>query len=66
MNHASDTLVTDMELFAAALFQRKVLVIQRRNKVVLLYPGTIEQYDEERVRINSVYYKRNECDFHVL
>jgi hypothetical protein len=55
-----------MELFAAALFQRKVLVIQRRNNVVLLYPGTIEQYDDERVRINSVYYKRNECDFHVL
>lgn len=66
MNHASDTLVTDMELFAAALFQRKVLVIQRRNNVVLLYPGTIEQYDEERVRINGSYYKRNECDFHVL
>ncbi|MBC8079723.1 MAG: hypothetical protein H7X86_05225 [Gorillibacterium sp.] len=66
MNNASDTLVTDMELFAAALFQRKVLVIQRRNNVVLLYPGKIEQYDEDVVCISGAHYKRNECDFHML
>ena len=66
MNNASDTLVTDMELFAAALFQRKVLVTQRRNNVILLYPGKIEQYDEDEVRISGATYKRSECDFHML
>ena len=66
MKNASDTLVTDMELFAAALFQRKVLVTQRKNNVVLLYPGLIDQYDEEQVRISGAYYRRSECDFHML
>lgn len=66
VNNASDTLVTDTELFAAALYQCKVLVIQRKNNVFLLYPGKIEKFDDDYVVVNGSFYRRGECDFYMV
>lgn len=65
MSNASNVLVTDTELFAAALFRRRVLVVQRTNNVILLYPGIIEKYDDEEVCVSGAYYKRSECSFQI-
>lgn len=66
MHSTPHLLVTDSELFAAALLDWKVLVLQRRNHVTLVYPGTVERFDPERVRVNGVDYSRSECEFHIL
>ena len=65
MSNATNSLVTDIEFFAAALFRRKVLVVQRTNNVIILYPGIIEKYDEDTVYVNGTCYKRSECSFHI-
>lgn len=66
MNSSPRLLVTDSELFAAALLDWKVLVLQRRNHVTLVFPGIVERFDPKRVRVNGVDYSRSDCEFHIL
>ncbi|MEO3946975.1 hypothetical protein [Gorillibacterium sp. CAU 1737] len=64
MHSAPHLLETDSELFAAALLEWKVLVLQRRNQVTLVYPGKVERFDPQSVRVNGVTYSRQDCEFH--
>jgi hypothetical protein len=66
MHPQSKTISTDMELFAAALAQRKVSVMQRTADdiyAILEYGGIIERYTKQSVKINGSYYLREECEF---
>ncbi|WP_040950178.1 hypothetical protein [Gorillibacterium massiliense] len=65
MSNTAKPLVTDIELFAAALLRRRILVVQRTNNVILLYPGIIEKYDEDTVCVSGSCYKRSECSFQI-
>ncbi|WP_058302253.1 hypothetical protein [Gorillibacterium timonense] len=66
MHSSPHLLVTDSELFAAALLDWKVLVLQHRNQVTLVYPGMVERFDPDWVRVNGIDYSRRDCEFHIL
>jgi len=66
MHSSPRLLVTDSELFAAALLEWNILVLQRRNHVTLVYPGTVERFDPDYVRVNGIDYSRSKCEFHIL
>ncbi|KIL42369.1 hypothetical protein SD70_02225 [Gordoniibacillus kamchatkensis] len=71
---SSKTLSSDMELFAAALLQRKVSVWGRTaddSYVLLDAGGIIEKYSPDSVKIRfgpgerREYYLRGECEFRI-
>ncbi|MEC0233615.1 hypothetical protein P4H71_04500 [Paenibacillus kribbensis] len=68
MNHTYKVLKSDIELFAAALSQVRVYVVQplREDLIsVVDYGGTIEKFSPESVKIAGAYYMRNQFEFRV-
>lgn len=62
------TLITDIELFAAALAQARVSVLLKVDDGTLQlveYGGPIEKYSPVAVRIGGVYYAREVHVFHI-
>jgi hypothetical protein len=60
------TLKTDVELFAAAIHQRKVTVIQRDKKAGTEYihedGAIIEKFNADSVKVGGAYYFRQVCE----
>ncbi|QDY85955.1 hypothetical protein FQU75_22900 [Paenibacillus polymyxa] len=68
MNHTYIVLESDIELFAAALSQVKVYVVQSLGEdfiSVIYYGGTIEKFSPDSVKIAGAYYIRNQFEFRV-
>ncbi|WP_311077945.1 hypothetical protein [Paenibacillus polymyxa] len=68
MNHTYRVLKSDIELFAAALSQVRVYVVQSlREDIVSVidYGGTIEKFSPDSVKIAGAYYMRNQFEFRV-
>ncbi|WP_342429120.1 hypothetical protein [Paenibacillus sp. FSL L8-0158] len=68
MNHTYKVLKSDVELFAAALSQVKVYVVQLLGEdfiSVVDYGGTIERFSADSVKIAGAYYIRNQFEFRV-
>ncbi|KAF6650901.1 hypothetical protein ACT3XG_02500 [Paenibacillus polymyxa] len=68
MNHTYKVLKSDIGLFAAALNQARVYVVQslREDMVsVVDYGGTIEKVSPDSVKIAGAYYIRNQFEFRV-
>ncbi|AJE54189.1 hypothetical protein [Paenibacillus polymyxa] len=68
MNHTYKVLKSDIELFAAALSQVRVYVVQSlREDIVSVidYGGTIEKFSPVSVKIAGAYYIRNQFEFRV-
>lgn len=68
MNHTYKVLKSDIELFAAALNQARVYVVQLlgENMVsVVDYGGTIEKFSPDTIKIAGAYYMRNQFEFRV-
>ncbi|MFC7559903.1 hypothetical protein ACFQ5D_09300 [Paenibacillus farraposensis] len=68
MNHTYKVLKSDVELFAAALSQVRVYVIQPLNEDIVSvvdYGGTIEKFSPESIKINGSYFFRNQFEFRV-
>ncbi|MBY7735378.1 hypothetical protein MJ749_13180 [Paenibacillus polymyxa] len=68
MKHTYRVLNSDIELFAAALSQVRVYVVQslREDMVsVVDYGGTIEKFSPDSVKIAGAYYIRNQFEFRV-
>ncbi|UMY55384.1 MULTISPECIES: hypothetical protein [Paenibacillus] len=68
MKHTYRVLNSDIELFAAALNQARVYVVQslREDMVsVVDYGGTIEKFSPDTIKIAGAYYMRNQFEFRV-
>ncbi|WP_346836023.1 hypothetical protein [Paenibacillus polymyxa] len=68
MNHTYKVLKSDVELFAAALSQVKVYVVQSLGEdfiSVIDYGGTIEMFSPNSVKIAGAYYIRNQFEFRI-
>ncbi|WP_342426522.1 hypothetical protein [Paenibacillus sp. FSL L8-0158] len=68
MNHTYKVLKSDIELFAAALSQVKVYIVQLLGEdfiSVVDYGGTIEKFSPDSVKIAGAYYIRNQFEFRV-
>ncbi|WP_043890711.1 hypothetical protein [Paenibacillus sp. Aloe-11] len=68
MNHKYKVLRSDIELFAAALSQVRVYVVQSlsEDKVeVVAYGGAVEKIMPESIKINGSYFFRNQFEFRV-
>ncbi|SPY16074.1 Uncharacterised protein [Paenibacillus polymyxa] len=68
MNHTYKVLKSDIELFAAALKQVRVYVVQPLGKDlidIVDYGGPVEKYTPESIKINGSYFFRNQFEFRV-
>ncbi|KYG95669.1 hypothetical protein [Paenibacillus polymyxa] len=68
MNHTYKVLKSDIELFAAALNQTRVYVVQSLGEdmvSVVDYGGTVEKFSPDSVKIAGAYYIRNQFEFRV-
>ncbi|MBZ6441741.1 hypothetical protein [Paenibacillus polymyxa] len=68
MNHTYKVLKSDIELFAAALSQARVYVVQSLGEdliTVVDYGGSIEKFSPDIIKISGVYYMRNQFEFRV-
>ncbi|MCP3746698.1 hypothetical protein [Paenibacillus sp. A3M_27_13] len=68
MNHTYKVLKSEIELFAAALNQTRVYVVQSLGEdmvSVVDYGGTIEKFSPDSVKIAGAYYIRNQFEFRV-
>ncbi|WP_225999313.1 hypothetical protein [Paenibacillus sp. BJ-4] len=68
MNHTYKVLKSDIELFAAALNQVRVYVVQLLSEdlvSVVDYGGTLEKFSPDSVKIAGAYYMRNQFEFRV-
>ncbi|MGW8444320.1 hypothetical protein ACWGXJ_25780 [Paenibacillus sp. S33] len=68
MNHTYKVLKSDIELFAAALNQARVYVVQLLGEdmvSVVDYGGTIEKFSPDTIKIAGAYYMRNQFEFRV-
>ncbi|MFS8215529.1 hypothetical protein [Paenibacillus polymyxa] len=68
MNHTYKVLKSDIGLFAAALNQVRVYVVQSLGEDVVSvvdYGGTIEKFSPDSVKIAGAYYIRNQFEFRV-
>ncbi|QNR64997.1 hypothetical protein IAQ67_13755 [Paenibacillus peoriae] len=68
MNHTYKVLKSDIELFAAALSQVRVYVVQPLDEDlidIVDYGGPIERYTPESIKINGSYYFRKQFEFRV-
>lgn len=64
--HAMKTLISDIELFAAALAQVRVSICVRDNfgrVVIVNYGGPIERYTKVSVKVGGVNYARSMYEF---
>ncbi|APB72148.1 hypothetical protein PPYC1_18010 [Paenibacillus polymyxa] len=65
MNHTYKVLKSDIELFAAALSQIRVYVVQSLGEDVLSvvdYGGTVEKFSPDTIKIAGAYYMRNQFE----
>ncbi|MGW8439837.1 hypothetical protein ACWGXJ_02355 [Paenibacillus sp. S33] len=68
MNHAYKVLKSDRELFAAALSQVRVYVVQPLGEGlidIVDYGKAVENITPESVKINGSYFFRNQFEFRV-
>ncbi|WP_080942877.1 hypothetical protein [Paenibacillus polymyxa] len=68
MNHTYKVLKSDIELFAAALSQARVYVVQPLGKDlidIVDYGGPLEKFTPESVKISGMYYMRGQFEFRV-
>ncbi|WP_025717357.1 hypothetical protein [Paenibacillus sp. 1-18] len=68
MNHTYKVLKSDIELFAAALSQVRVYVVQPLSEdmiEVVDYGGAIEKITPESIKINGSYFFRKQFEFRV-
>lgn len=68
MKQTFKTLITDADLFVAALSQTKVNVFRiREGKPAALvdYSGPLQKWTPEYVKLGDIYYKRNRFEFRV-
>ncbi|MMZ48478.1 hypothetical protein D1872_101500 [compost metagenome] len=68
MNHTYKVLKSDIELFAAALSQVRVYVVQPLGKDlidIVDYGGIVEKITPESIKINGSYFFRNQFEFRV-
>ncbi|WP_418027045.1 hypothetical protein [Paenibacillus sp. JJ1722] len=68
MNHTYKVLKSDLELFAAALSQARVYVIQPLGEDlidIVDYGGMVEKITPESIKINGSYFFRNQFEFRV-
>jgi hypothetical protein len=56
-------LIYDADFYRAMIFKRKISVWQKAT--IIDYGGTIEQYDDTKVKINDGYYLRDLCEFRI-
>ncbi|PPQ47986.1 hypothetical protein C5G87_12675 [Paenibacillus peoriae] len=66
MNHTYKVLKSDIELFAAALSQVRVYVVQSLGEDVVSvvdYGGTVEKFSPDKIKIAGAYYMRNQFEF---
>ncbi|QYK66142.1 hypothetical protein [Paenibacillus sp. S02] len=65
MNHTYKVLNSDIELFAAALSQVRVYVVQSLGEDVVSvvdYGGTVEKFSPDTIKIAGAYYMRNQFE----
>ncbi|KAF6581626.1 MULTISPECIES: hypothetical protein [unclassified Paenibacillus] len=65
MNHTYKVLNSDIELFAAALTQVRVYVVQSLGEDVVSvvdYGGTVEKFSPDTIKIAGAYYMRNQFE----
>jgi hypothetical protein len=68
MNHTYKVLKSDIELFAAALSQVRVYVVQPLGKDlidIVDYGGVVKNITPESVKINGSYFFRKQFEFRV-
>ncbi|MBP1312361.1 hypothetical protein JOD82_005506 [Paenibacillus sp. 1182] len=68
MNHTYKVLKSDIELFAAALSQVRVYVVQTLGEDlidIVDYGGAVEKITPESIRINGSYFFRKQFEFRV-
>ncbi|PNQ79919.1 MULTISPECIES: hypothetical protein [Paenibacillus] len=68
MNHTYKVLKSDIELFAAALSQVRVYVVQPLGEGlidIVDYGGPVEKYTPESIKINGSYFFRKQFEFRV-
>ncbi|MGF9644006.1 hypothetical protein AAIH69_13445 [Paenibacillus sp. MABNS29] len=68
MNHTYKVLKSDIELFAAALSQVRVYVVQPLGEDlidIVDYGGPLEKFTPESVKISGKYYMRGQFEFRV-
>ncbi|MEC0233753.1 hypothetical protein P4H71_05200 [Paenibacillus kribbensis] len=68
MNDTYKVLKSDIELFAAALSQVRVYVVQPLGDDlidIIDYGGVVEKITPESVKINGSYFMRNQFEFRV-
>ncbi|MGW8956598.1 hypothetical protein [Paenibacillus sp. NPDC055715] len=68
MNHTYKVLKSDIELFAAALSQVRVYVVNPLSEdmvEVVDYGGPVEKFSPESIKINGSYFFRNQFEFRV-
>ncbi|AOK91715.1 hypothetical protein [Paenibacillus polymyxa] len=65
MNHTYKVLNSDIELFAAALTQVRVYVVQSLGEDVVSvvdYGGTVGKFSPDTIKIAGAYYMRNQFE----
>ncbi|MDN4079608.1 hypothetical protein QYF52_16820 [Paenibacillus polymyxa] len=68
MNLTFKVLKSDIELFAAALSQVRVYVVQSLDEDlidIVDYGGSVEKITPESIKINGTYFIRNQFEFRV-
>ncbi|KJD37360.1 hypothetical protein [Paenibacillus polymyxa] len=68
MNHTYKVLKSDIELFAAALSQARVDVVQSLDEDlidIVDYGGPVEKFTPESIKINGSYFFRKQLEFRV-
>ncbi|MNW45475.1 hypothetical protein D3C74_227410 [compost metagenome] len=68
MNHTYKVLKSDIELFAAALSQVRVYVVQPLGEGlidIVDYGGAVEKITPESIKINGSYFMKNQFEFRV-
>ncbi|WP_025682584.1 hypothetical protein [Paenibacillus maysiensis] len=68
MNHTYKVLKSDIELFAAALSQVRVYIVQPLGEElidIVDYGGEVEKITPEAIKINGSYFLRKQFEFRV-
>ncbi|MCP3809965.1 hypothetical protein NLX78_22320 [Paenibacillus sp. Lou8.1] len=68
MKHTYKVLKSDLELFAAALSQARIYMVQPLNEGlidIVDYSGAVENITPESVKINGTFFMRNQFEFRV-
>ncbi|MGG4207785.1 hypothetical protein ABEW60_26175 [Paenibacillus jamilae] len=68
MNHTYKVLKSDIELFAAALSQVRVYVVQPLGEGlidIVDYIGAVEKITPESAKVNGIFFMRNQFEIRV-